>query len=155
MQFFDKDSTKYPKPIVDAAFELKEVGDTTLVKTDKGFVVLRLMQKRPGFNRPLPEVKRQIQQRLFRDMRNKSMEAFVADLKKKSKIEIHEENLAKVVVDTAAPGPAGGMPGAPGMGTPGMSPHGLPPGLSLPGTSPAGPPPAGTPAPRPVPQGKP
>ena len=89
-------------------------------------------------------------------MRNKSMEAFVADLKKKSKIEIHEENLAKVVVDTAAPGPGGGMPGAPGFGTPpGMSPHGLPPGLSLPGTSPAGAPPAGTPAPRPVPQGKP
>jgi peptidyl-prolyl cis-trans isomerase C len=155
MQFFDKDSTKYPKPIVDAAFELKEVGDTTVVKTDKGFVVLRLMQKRPGFNRPLPEVKRQIQQRLFRDMRNKSMEAFVADLKKKSKIEIHEENLSKVVVDTAAPGSAGGMPGMPGMSAPGMSPHGLPPGLSLPGSSPAGSPPAGTPAPRPVPQGKP
>jgi hypothetical protein len=85
-------------------------------------------------------------------MRNKSMEAFVADLKKKSKIEIHEENLAKVVVDTATPGPSPGIPGMPG--SPGMGPHGLPPGLSLPGMSPAGTPPPGTPAPRPVPQGK-
>ncbi len=154
MQFFDKDSTKYAKPIVEAAFKLTEVGDVTVVKTDKGFVVLRLMQKRPGFNRPLAEVKRQIQQRLFRDMRNKSMEAFVADLKKKSKIDIHEENLAKVVVDTATTGPAAGGPGMPGMGPPGGAPHGLPPGLSLPGMSPAGAPPPGTPAPRPVPQGK-
>ncbi len=39
------------------------------VKTDKGWAVLRLTQKRPGFNRPLAEVKRQIQQRLFRDLR--------------------------------------------------------------------------------------
>jgi peptidyl-prolyl cis-trans isomerase C len=154
MQFFDKDSTKYPKPIVEAAFKLAEVGDVTQIKTDKGFVVLRLTQKRPGFNRPLAEVKRQIQQRLFRDLRNKSMEAFVADLKKKSKIEIHEENLNKVVVDTATTGgPSAGLPGMPG--SPGMPPHGMPPGLSLPGMSPAGAPPPGTPAPRPVPQGKP
>ena len=41
----------------------------------------------PGFNRPLAEVKRQIQQRLFRDLRTKAMDTFVADLKKKSKIE--------------------------------------------------------------------
>jgi peptidyl-prolyl cis-trans isomerase C len=153
MLFFDKDSTKYSKPIVEAAFKLAEVGDVTEVKTDKGYVVLRLVQKRPGFSRPLPEVKRQIQQRLFRDLRNKSMEAFVTDLKKKSKIEIHEENLNKVVVDTATTGgPSAGMPGMPGV--PGMPPHGMPPGLSMPGMSPAGTPPPGTPAPRPVPQGK-
>jgi peptidyl-prolyl cis-trans isomerase C len=154
MQFFDKDSTKYPKPIVEAAFKLTEVGDVTQVKTDKGYVVLRLMQKRPGFSRPLAEVKRQIQQRLFRDLRNKSMEAFVADLKKKSKIDVHEENLNKVVVDTATTGgPSAGMPGMPGG--PGMPPHGMPPGLSMPGMSPAGAPPPGTPAARSVSQGKP
>ena len=49
--------------------------------------IIRLTQKRPGFNRPLAEVKRQIQQRLFRDLRTKAMDTFVADLKKKSKIE--------------------------------------------------------------------
>ncbi len=108
-------------------------------------MVLRLTQKRPGFSRPLAEVKRQIQQRLFRDVRSKSMDTFVADLKKKSNIEVHEENLAKIVIDTGmgAGGPPPGMP----FSAHGMPPGGLPHGLGLP--------PPGTPAPRPVPQGRP
>jgi parvulin-like peptidyl-prolyl isomerase len=146
--FFDKDSQRFPKPIVEAAFALKEVGDVASpIKTDKGWAVIRLTQKRPGFNRPLAEVKRQIQQRLFRDMRTKAMDNFVADLKKKSTIDIKEENLSKVVIDTAGAtgGPAGGpMSGAPGMsfGPPGM----MPPPMQ---------PPPGVPAARPAPQGKP
>jgi hypothetical protein len=105
-----------------------------------------LTQKRPGFNRPLAEVKRQIQQRLFRDTRTKAMDNFVADLKKKSAIEVNDNNLAKVVIDTGAGAGPGAGPGGP-MGPPGMS-------LGPPGAQPTQPPP-GTPAMRPVPQGKP
>jgi peptidyl-prolyl cis-trans isomerase C len=141
--FFDKESTRYPKPVVEAAFKLAEVGDVAPpIKTDKGFVVIRLTQKRPGFSRPLAEVKRQIQQRLFRDTRTKAMDNFVNDLKKKSTIEVKEDNLAKIVIDTGA---GAGGPGGPG-GPPGMS-------LGPPG-APMQPPP-GTPAMRPVPLGKP
>jgi peptidyl-prolyl cis-trans isomerase C len=148
--FMDKESTRQPKAVVEAAFKLAEVGDVAApIKTDKGWVVIRLTQKRPGFNRPLTEVKRQIQQRLFRDMRTKAMDDFVADLKKKSTIEIKDENLSKVVIDT---GTQGGPPGLAGTPPGGMSsPMGAP--GAVPGT-PAAPPP-GTPAPRPVPQGKP
>ena len=147
LSFFDKDSTRYPKPLVDAAFKLGDVGDAAEVKTDKGWTVIRLTQKRPGFSRPLPEVKRQIQQRLFRDLRSKSMDAFVSDLKKKSNIEVHDENLAKVVIDTGSAGGAAssGMFGDQGMGMP----HGMgqgQPQMALP--------PPGTPAPRPVVQGQ-
>ena len=89
--FFDKESTRYPKQVVEAAFKLAEVGDVAPpIKTDKGFAVIRLTQKRPGFNRPLAEVKRQIQQRLFRDTRTKAMDNFVAELKKKSAIEVND-----------------------------------------------------------------
>jgi peptidyl-prolyl cis-trans isomerase C len=157
LTFFDKDSTVYPKPVVESAFKLNEVGDVSPpVKTDKGWVVLKLTQKRPGFNRPLPEVKRQIQQRLFRDTRTKALDAFIADMKKKTSIEEHDENLAKVTIDTGAEG--GGMagPGMPGPGMPGMS--GMPPGMGPHGgpmgMGPGAPPP-GMPAPRSVPQGKP
>jgi peptidyl-prolyl cis-trans isomerase C len=149
--FFDKETTRYPKPVVEAAFKLAEVGDVAApIKTDQGFAVIRLTQKRPGFNRPLAEVKRQIQQRLFRDTRTKAMDNFVAELKKKSTIEVNEANLSKVVIDTAggAGGPMSGPPGAPMMGgPPGMSP-GMSPGMPMQ-------PPPGTPAMRPVPQGKP
>ena len=153
--FFDKESTRYPKEVVEAAFKLAEVGDVAPpIKTDKGFAVIRLTQKRPGFNRPLAEVKRQIQQRLFRDTRTKAMDNFVADLKKKSTIEVNDANLAKVVIDTGAGagGPMSGPPGGPMMGPPGMSPGMGPPGMA-PGMAPMHPPP-GTPAPPPAPQGK-
>src|SRR5262249_54553864 len=37
--FFDKDTTRYPKPIVEAAFKLAEVGDVAPpMKTDTGWV---------------------------------------------------------------------------------------------------------------------
>jgi peptidyl-prolyl cis-trans isomerase C len=153
LSFFDKETTKVQKPIVEAAFKLAEVGDVTAVKTDKGWAVIRLVQKRPGFNRPLAEVKRQIQQRLFRDLRSKSMDNFVADLKKKSKIDVREENLNKIVIDTGTTTAGGphmpGMPGGMGPGGPGGpgGPHG-------PGMMPSLPPP-GTPVAKPVPQGKP
>ena len=142
--FFDKESTRYPKPVVEAAFKLAEVGDVAApIKVEKGWSVIRLTQKRPGFNRPLAEVKRQIQQRLFRDTRTKAMDNFVAELKKKSVIDVNENNLAKVVIDTGAgAGPAAG------------GPMGGPPGMSFgpPGATPPQPPP-GTPAMRPVPLG--
>ncbi|HSY40386.1 MAG TPA: peptidyl-prolyl cis-trans isomerase [Polyangia bacterium] len=125
LSFFASDSATVPKPIVDAAFNLKDVGDLApLVKTDKGWAIIRLTQKRPGFNRPLAEAKRQIQQRLFRDLRSKAMDTFVDDLKKKSSISISDENLAKVVVEAGAPS---SPVGAPPPGTPAPRPVGIQP----------------------------
>ncbi|HEX3694390.1 MAG TPA: peptidyl-prolyl cis-trans isomerase [Polyangia bacterium] len=123
--FLDKDSPQFPKPVIEAAFALKEVGDVSPpVKTDKGYHILKLMQKRPGFNRPMAEVKRQIQQRLFRDIRTKALDDFYADMRKKANVEVIDANLGKVVVDTTgAEGAGGGMPGMPG------NPHGAMPGM--------------------------
>jgi len=136
LTFFDKDSVAYPKPIVEAAFKLAEVGDVAgPIKTDKGYHIIKLTQKKPGFTRPLAEVKRQIQQRLFRDLRTKSMDAFIADLRQKAKIDIYEDKLNKVLIDTGmnsgegAGGPMAGMqPGA-------MHPGGMPPGAIHPGAN--------------------
>jgi peptidyl-prolyl cis-trans isomerase C len=130
LSFFAADSATYPKPIVDAAFKIKDVGDVSPpVKTDKGWAILRLTQRRPGFNRSLAEVKHQIQQRLFRDLRSKAMDTFVEDLKKKTTIEINDANLAKVVVEsgpgTSFPGPGTGLPGTPAVSV-GAPPAGTP-----------------------------
>jgi peptidyl-prolyl cis-trans isomerase C len=145
LSFFAADSAAYPKPLVEAAFKLKDVGDISPpVKVERGYVILKLTQKRPGFNRSLPEVKHQIQQRLFRDLRSKAQDAFVEDLKKKTNIEINDANLAKVVVEA---GPTGGTPSGP-AGLPGMTPGAI--GAPPPGTpaatrvQPAGSPPGPT-----------
>ncbi|MEA2700967.1 MAG: hypothetical protein QOI66_5238 [Myxococcales bacterium] len=151
--FMDKDSPQFPRPVVEAAFALKEVGDVSPpIKSDKGYHLLKLTQKRPGFSRPLAEVKRQIQQRLFRDIRTKALDDFYAEMKKKTKVEVFEANLGKVVIDTAGTeGSPGGMPG----GMPGM-PHG-PGGMTSPRPM-AGPMPPSvpsTPRPTPLPSPKP
>src|SRR5438552_7167412 len=113
---FDAKSTSVPKPVVEAAFALKEIGDVSPpIKTDRGYVVLRLTQKRPGFSRPLAEVKRQIQQRLFRDLRAKAMDSFVAELRQKYTVTVDEANLAKVTVDTSPGSPSSGGGPGPGM----------------------------------------
>jgi peptidyl-prolyl cis-trans isomerase C len=149
LTFFDKDSVAYPKPLVEAAFKLAEVGDVSgPIKTDKGYHIIKLTQKKPGFTRPLAEVKRQIQQRLFRDLRTKSMDAFIADLRQKAKIDIYEDKLNKVLIDTGmnggegAGGPMAGMqPGAMhpgGMPTGAMHPGAMPGGMSMPGAAPPG-----------------
>ncbi len=150
LTFFDKDSVVYPRSLVEAAFKLTEVGDVAgPIKSDKGYHIIKLTQKKPGFTRPLAEVKRQIQQRLFRDLRTKSMDAFIADLRQKSKIDIYEDKLGKVLIDSGmgegAGGPMAGMPpGAmrPGMqmgaahpGAPAMSSPGTP-GMPMPGAMP-------------------
>jgi peptidyl-prolyl cis-trans isomerase C len=147
LTFFDKDATTYPKAIVDASFKLAEVGDVSPpVKTDKGWAVLKLTQKRPGFNRPLAEVKHQIQQRLFRDTRTKALDAFIADLKKQTTIEYHDENLGKVVIENGVAG--AGMPGG-GSGAGMVNPH-MGMGITGNGMMPGAPPQA-MPAARPVP----
>ncbi len=144
--FMDKDAPQFPKPVVEAAFALKEVNDISApIKTEKGYHILKLTQKRPGFSRPLAEVKRQIQQRLFRDIRTKALDDFYAEMKKKTKVEVFEANLGKVVIDTAG---TEGTPGAPG-GMAGMPPHG-PGGMALPRPM-AGPMPSSPPSPSPKP----
>jgi peptidyl-prolyl cis-trans isomerase C len=135
---FDRASTIYPKTVVEAAFAMKDIGEISApVKSDKGYHVLRLTQKRPGFSRPLAEVKRQIQQRLFREMRTKALDSFVADLKKKYSVTVDENNLAKVNIDTSGDMRSGG-PGGPGPGfPPGMGPPGMGhPGMGHPGMGP-------------------
>ena len=96
---FAQDSATIPKPIVEAAFKLKKAGEVPPpLQTDKGWAVIRLTQMRTGFNRSLPQVKREIQHRLLRDIRLKAIAALVGDLEKKSHITINDDNLAKVVV---------------------------------------------------------
>ena len=73
------------------------------MKTDKGFYVVKLTGRRKELNRTFEEVKRQIQNRLYRDTRTKSLEDFVANLRTKAKVQIYDDKLNAVPIDTTTP----------------------------------------------------
>jgi peptidyl-prolyl cis-trans isomerase C len=123
LRYFDTNTKEIPQAIVAASFKLSAIGDNSPpVKTDQGWVVLKLTGRRKALVRSFEEVKQTIKNRLFRDRRQDSMEAFVKTLREKSSIKIDEGKLAKVQIEGAGanqfPGPGVPPPG-PGQFHPG------------------------------------
>ena len=108
---FDRATTQHPKSVVTAAFALQEIGDVSdLVATDKGFAVLKLTERRLALSRSIEEVKPEIQRRLLDDLRTKKKKEYIEEARKAIKVEIDEEQLAKLdLVGTAG---AASAPGA-------------------------------------------
>jgi len=117
---FDRATTQHPRAVVTAAFALKEVGDVSdLVTTDKGFAVLKLTDKRPALSRSLEEAKPEIQRRLLDELRTKKKKDYVDEARKAIKVEIFEDQLAKLdLAASAASVPGANLP--PGMQRPGV-----------------------------------
>jgi Parvulin-like peptidyl-prolyl isomerase len=124
---FDRTTTQHPQSVVTAAFALKEVGDVSdLVATDKGFAVLKLTDRRPALSRSLGEAKLEIQRRLLDDLRAKRKKEFVDEARKAIKVEIFEDQLAKLELAgsaAAASGPGATLP--PGAQRPGIDAGGM------------------------------
>jgi peptidyl-prolyl cis-trans isomerase C len=111
LTFFDRGTTMYPKALVDAAFALQDMGQVSpAVRTDRGYHILVLTQRRPAFTRALPEVSRDIRKRLMRVRQDTKMEELVTEMRKRLKVEIYEDQLAKVQVSPATPAASGGRP---------------------------------------------
>jgi peptidyl-prolyl cis-trans isomerase C len=112
LRYFDAASKEIPKNIVDATFKLTTIGENSPpVKTDQGWVVLKLTGRRKALVRTFDEVKTTIKNRLYRDKRQESMEAFVKNLRDKSNIKIDEGKLAKVQIEgTGGQFPGPGVP---------------------------------------------
>ena len=87
-----------PHNVAEAAWQLSDIGEVAPapVKTDLGYHVLRLTNKKPELNRSFESVKRLLENRLLREMRQTKMDEFVAELKQKATIEIYEDNLAAI-----------------------------------------------------------
>ncbi len=135
LRYFAADSKDVPPEVVKAAFALEKTGDVAgPIKTDKGFYIIKQTGRRKAIAKSFEEVKKQIQNRIYRDKRTKAMEDFVGNLKTAAKIETFDDRLAKVRIDTTVPqsGPPGPMDdphgGMPGMGGPQPAPGGpMPP----------------------------
>jgi peptidyl-prolyl cis-trans isomerase C len=125
LRYFAADSKDMPAEVVKAAFQLQKTGDVAgPVKAGDKYYILKQTGRRKAIAKTFDEVKKQIQNRIYRDKRTKAMEDFVNNLRGQAKIELFEDRLGKVRIDTSAPAPM--PPGAPGgaPGMPGMDPHG-------------------------------
>jgi peptidyl-prolyl cis-trans isomerase C len=93
----DQKSTQYPPAVVAAVFALKETGDLSeLLGTPQGFTILKLTERRPALSRSLEDSKAEIQRRLVEELKNKKKKEFVDEARKTVKIEIFEDELAKL-----------------------------------------------------------
>jgi parvulin-like peptidyl-prolyl isomerase len=98
--FFDRSTTRIPKPVVDAVFAIDalwRVGPP--VQTEEGWVVLMKTGEMDAVNRPLELEKNRIKNRLYNQRRLKALEKFVDDLQARAKVQIVDKNLSKVKVD--------------------------------------------------------
>jgi peptidyl-prolyl cis-trans isomerase C len=96
--YFDRRTTRYPRALVDAVFALDKPGALSApVRTERGFHILRLEQRRPGFARALADVKDQIRRQLLTTVRTRKVEELLARARTQHRVEVFEDRL---------PGPA-------------------------------------------------
>ncbi len=121
--YFSETGGREGEPEVDdavrkAAWKLTKTGEVAEapVETGAGFHIVKLTNRRPELNRSFDTVKKMIEGRLLRQARTEALEKFVADLKAKAKVEIFEDNLAKIKLPEPPASPVGPLrPGPPGM----------------------------------------
>ncbi|WP_428261122.1 peptidylprolyl isomerase [Haliangium sp.] len=105
LAYFTRDDTEVPKPVVEAAFGLDNGAVAGPIDAGNGsFYVIKVTGQRKPLAKTFEQVKRQIQSRLFRDKRTQVQKDFVEALRAKATVEIVEDNLDKVKIDTSAGG---------------------------------------------------
>jgi peptidyl-prolyl cis-trans isomerase C len=105
MGSIDRNTSSLPKAVVEAAFALAQVHDVSdPVETERGYTILVLTQKQPGFSKSLAEAKIEIQSRLAYEGRQQKRNALTAEIRKRTKIQIDEAQLASLTLPLAGPG---------------------------------------------------
>jgi peptidyl-prolyl cis-trans isomerase C len=126
LRYFSRDTKDLPAPVVDAAFSLAKTGDTIgpIDAGDGRYFLLKQTGRRRAIAKTFDQVKRQIQNTVWKDKRVQAQQQFVDGLRKKSKIEVFDEALKKVRIDTSSSqlgdphGHGQGLPGFPGEAPP-------------------------------------
>jgi len=100
---FDRQDGRHPAGYLAGAFALENVGDVSApIATERGFFVLRLAEKRPAGPADFEEVEGEIKMRLGQKARGERMDAWMAEMKGRAKIEVFEDRLKAVDLVTAS-----------------------------------------------------
>jgi parvulin-like peptidyl-prolyl isomerase len=102
LRYFALDTTEVPRAVVEAAFKLTKTGDVAgPIAAGKQHYIIKQTGKRKAITKSFESVKRQIQNRLYRDKRTESQKNFIGGLRQSAKIEVFESNLNKIRIDTS------------------------------------------------------
>jgi peptidyl-prolyl cis-trans isomerase C len=109
LRYFDAANKELPAPVVKAAFGLVNTGDVSDVANagNGTFYILKQTGRRKSMTKSFEDAKPQIRNKLFREKRMQAQKDFLDNLRNGAKIEINEQNLAKVRIDTSAAGDDG------------------------------------------------
>jgi peptidyl-prolyl cis-trans isomerase C len=119
LTFLERDSSAAPPAVVKAGFALgadnDKVGQVAgPIESPQGFHIIRLTQRRAGFLRPFAAIEPQLRKRVADERRRQQVEAWVAEMRGRVKIEVFEDRLSQIKVDkdaaSAAPEPPGNKP---------------------------------------------
>ena len=89
--------TQWPPEVINAIFDLKNIGDISpIIKTKRGIVLLRLVDKREKNVRPLNAVSRQIKNTLMAEKKNDWLKSYYQTLKSEADIKIDEKKLREM-----------------------------------------------------------
>ncbi len=87
---------RMPPPFDDTCFGLKPGQLSGIVRSDYGFHVFKLLERRAARKRPLEEVARPVAEQLFAERATQARAALLQALREKAKIEIDEAQLAQI-----------------------------------------------------------
>jgi peptidyl-prolyl cis-trans isomerase C len=119
LMLLDRSATRVPKPVVDAAFTLQKPGEIGgPVVSDAGFHVLRLAERLPAAPRTLEEATPDIRRRLVDELRAKRRRELVDEARKHVKIEIYQDQLAKLDIPAPSAAPNPSVPDKASLGEP-------------------------------------
>jgi parvulin-like peptidyl-prolyl isomerase len=95
--FFEEQSSPFPKEVTQAIFAMTELGEVTgPIESAQGYHVVKLAGRRPEVTRAVDQVREQIRQQLVMARRKQRTDSFIAELRKRTPIQIDEAALDQV-----------------------------------------------------------
>jgi peptidyl-prolyl cis-trans isomerase C len=152
LRYFARNNKEIPAGVIAAGFALEKTGDVSgaVEGGDGKYYVLKQTGRRKAVAKSFEDVKLQIRNRLYREKRVEAQKTFVDNLRTQAKVEVLEDNLGKVRIDTSQPAqvdPHGHGMARPKTGPgPGGDPAASDPSTADPSAEPEADPAAGDPA---------
>jgi len=104
LTFFDRKTTREPKALVEAAFAMSQVNDVVGPSRLTRLAHPQVDRPRAETTRTLAEAKVDIQKRLLDQMRAQKKRELTDETRKSIRVEIYEDELAKIALAPAADG---------------------------------------------------